>query len=218
MKKSYESLLRKFTEGTFVPAPKLQGMESVLLQAASAFRGGTVTEASKEYVRMKREEYRKEIASVREEIVKERRDALVNPKRKRKGEARERRRPGTRQLPDMTGRRVVVPSEYFHVEGDEYAGVVHEWGKFTSTDNKRRWGYHIHYALGDKWWMIEHEVARYLVREEGGGERENTVVVLEDEESVVDVNACMTVEEDEESNLYMGNGVRAEFLQSSDSE
>ena len=28
----------------------------------------------------------------------------------------------------------------------------------------------------------------------------------------------VTVEEDEESNLYMGNGVRAEFLESSDSE
>lgn len=124
----------------------------------------------------------------------------------------------------MTGKRVVVPLEYFHAEGDEYAGVIHEWEKFIiiiigasiSANMLIKLGLsYIHYALGDKWWMIEAGADSYLVREEVESDQksENTVVVLGDgEESVVDVNPHVTVEEHEESNLYMGNGARAEFL------
>ena len=57
------------------------------MKATSAFRGGTVTEASKEHVRIKRKEWREEIASVRQKIEKEQCDVLANPKRKRKSDS-----------------------------------------------------------------------------------------------------------------------------------
>ena len=44
-----------------------------------------------------------------------------------------------------------------------FGGVVHKWGSFRNASLQKSWGYDIHYDAGDEYWMLESDVALYLL-------------------------------------------------------
>ena len=78
---------------------------------------------------------------------------------------RQRRRSNSvRVHPDYVGRRVSVPSGYFNVDKNEhYLGTVNRWGRFKNIVKQNSYGYYIHYDEGDKYWMIESDVHKYII-------------------------------------------------------
>ena len=88
-------------------------------------------------------------------------DSTVNPNPARRGG-----RVGVRVHPNYAGRRVSVPGEYFRNDKvDFFAGRVGRWGRYKSTCSTGgySYGYYIHYDEGDKWWMLESDVHKYVV-------------------------------------------------------
>ena len=91
-------------------------------------------------------------------------------------------------------------------------------------------GYHIHYTLGDKWWMIESEVARYVVPDAFPSvivsdhdpeplpvERETSSSSgSETSDSDSEPDVFDQIAEDKEAELYLGSGVAAEFIDDDD--
>ena len=218
----YEILLQKFTNGTFDPKPVLRSVADLLIKVGDAFRGGSITAESAAYVVKKREEYAAELREVGAEYLEEKAAAAVTPTRRRR-----RRGPGSRarcvrQFPNLTGKRVIVPSEVFNIPGEKYRGVVHEWGQFKNAELQTLWGYHVHYAAGDKYWHIEAEVHDYVVDdsdgdsvslavdhgvdEDGNDADDNDVPVYHENDTLVDV----------ESDLYFGDGVEPDWCDDHD--
>ena len=71
-----------------------------------------------------------------------------------------------RQYPDYVGRRVSVPAAFFSVNRNiHYEGVCHKWGRYKRTRGGNTYGYYIHYDEGDKYWMMESNVHKYLIPE-----------------------------------------------------
>ena len=71
---------------------------------------------------------------------------------------------GIRQHTDMTGRRVLVDAAYFGIPHDDpYPGLVHQWTSYRNEQNKKLWGYDVHYDDGDEYYMLEKDVLRFLV-------------------------------------------------------
>ena len=64
----------------------------------------------------------------------------------------------------MTGRRVLVDGAYFGNPHDNpYPGLVYKWTSYHNEQNKKLWGYDIHYDEGDEYYMLEKDVLRFLV-------------------------------------------------------
>ena len=64
----------------------------------------------------------------------------------------------------MTGRRVLVDGAYFGTPHDNpYPGLVYKWTSYRNEQNKKLWGYDIHYDDGDEYYMLEKDVMRFLV-------------------------------------------------------
>ena len=61
---------------------------------------------------------------------------------------------------------MAVPSEYFNLPGDIYVGTVHKWCRYKNAAGSKLWGYDIHYHAGDKYYMIEEDVNKYVDRVE----------------------------------------------------
>ena len=79
---------------------------------------------------------------------------------------RSRRRVNTsvRVHPDYVGRRIRVPASLFRINEDKhYLGTVNRWGRYKNTRGQNSYGYYIHYDEGDKYWMIESNVHKYLM-------------------------------------------------------
>ena len=82
-------------------------------------------------------------------------DVTVNPPRVR--------REGVRVHPDYKGRGVSVPGSYFNLDdGVMCGGKAGRWGRYRSTRGTYNYGYYIHFDEGDKYWMIENDVHKYL--------------------------------------------------------
>ena len=158
VKRAYEILLAKFTAGTFDPKPVVRGMEEVLIKAATAFRGGTMTAKAKQDVEDLKQKYRQEITECRTERDTARVKSRCGLNRRRKKV--------TRVYADLSGKRVAVPFSYFGVSGDGvWLGLVGSWRKYFGTDLNEYMGYEILYDLGDRYNMIEEDVHSYLVDE-----------------------------------------------------
>ena len=75
-----------------------------------------------------------------------------------------RRRVGVRIHPDYVGRRVRVPASLFRIDKDiYYLGTVNRWGRYKNTNGQNSHGYYIHYDEGDRYWMIESNVHKYVM-------------------------------------------------------
>ena len=73
-------------------------------------------------------------------------------------------RVGVRVHPDYVGRRVSVAGNYFQLgENITFGGRVGRWGRYKSSTGDDSYGYYIHYDEGDKWWMLESDVHKYLL-------------------------------------------------------
>ena len=176
----YENLLRKIERNEIHPKPVVRGIEERLIRKATAFRTGKLSKGWQETVRYdcvphhiphtphlyiynikvqrRREKYQKEIEDVKTELVKSQMQASKGRVRSKKGQ---------RVYPDFTGRQVAVPSEYFNLPGEIYFGTVVRWCKYTSGGGEQLWGYDIHYNAGDKWYMIEEDVSKYVKTVDG---------------------------------------------------
>ena len=95
-----------------------------------------------------------------------------------------------------------------------------KWCKYTSEGGKKLWGYDIHYNAGDEYYMLEAEVAKYVrnTTVELPGEEceeEDTEEDSSDSESDSSSTSCQSdfiFDTDVENDLYLGEGVKPEFL------
>ena len=56
-----------------------------------------------------------------------------------------------------------VPAIYFSIKKYiYYEGTVNRWGQYTNGNGQKTHGYYIHYDEGDKFWMLEFNVHKYL--------------------------------------------------------
>ena len=125
-----------------------------------------------------------------------------------------------------------------------FGGVVHEWGSYRNSTFDKMWGYHIWFDAGDKYWLIETDVNRFVVDGDGvgdvvvgeevgdelervesgsesvgeeGSESESgseMTGVLSDIEDGEDIFDGTDVEEE----LYLNNGVSQEWMESDSDE
>ena len=70
---------------------------------------------------------------------------------------------GGRVYEDYIKRIVIVPSSYFGEEiVADYRGVCKQWGKYSNYMGDRVYGYYVHYDDGDRYWMLEKDVHKYV--------------------------------------------------------
>ena len=112
----------------------------------------------------------------------------------------------------------------FNIPGESYRGVVHEWGQFKNAALKTLWGYHVHYAAGDKYWHIEAEVYDYVIDDSDDdsvsvqdwmsksvdrGDQNDREGYKGEHDDGISVNTDTRV--DVESDLYFRNGVSPDW-------
>ena len=143
----YEILLDKIDRKVLKPAPKVRGIEERLIKKVTAFRNGTLVAGHAQLVARKRAEYQAQIVKLKAKLAAK----LERAKAKKQQAKKKNRRKYVRLHPDFTGRRIVVPSEYFGVSEEIYVGTVHKWCQYDSASGVKLWGYDVHYDLGDKY-------------------------------------------------------------------
>ena len=68
-----------------------------------------------------------------------------------------------RQYPDYLRRRVNVPCSYFNQSGDDiHGGVCRQWGRYRNSQGTFSYGYYIYFDAGDRYWLLESDVHKYL--------------------------------------------------------
>ena len=88
----------------------------------------------------------------------------MSPSRPPQPPRRRRRVSNARTHPDYVGRRVRVPASYFKVRRKIfYLGTVNRWGRYKNVKGENSYGYYIHYDEGDKYWMVESDVHKYVM-------------------------------------------------------
>ena len=62
------------------------------------------------------------------------------------------------------GRQSQAPASLFRIDEDiYYLGTVNRWGRYKNTNGQNSHGYYIHYDEGDRYWMIESNVHKYVM-------------------------------------------------------
>ena len=215
---AYEVLLRKFDADKFQPKPVVKSVEDRMMSEIDSFREGTLTDEAKAMQSERRGEILSEIERAKQEraqdVERSRSTGRVRSQREcgsRRGRGR-RRGEGRREFADMKGKRVRVPSTYFGLnDGDVYGGVVGPWTRYMGGDFNEYWGYNILYDLGDQYCMIESDVKLYLAEDAVDSVGVGSSPEIRDEVEVKTVREP-SVEEDVESDLYLGNGAAPEWL------
>ena len=67
------------------------------------------------------------------------------------------------QITDYLRRRVNVPCSYFNQSGDDiHGGVCRQWGRYRNSQGTYSYGYYIYFDAGDRYWLLESDVHKYL--------------------------------------------------------